>query len=169
MITIGIGYGLLALICLILAGLYARKVLPILIPALIGILFMLSLHMPDFYGYAVDDKLVFGREATLLQSSESEKWIYLLVQFTDEIEPRLIRMISTEENRKEREEAQERANKGLAIIRFGQQTNGKPGEQGQAAQSGEEGQQLSRGDAEGGGEGSFNLLDFGESETFSKS
>lgn len=167
MITIGIGFGLVALIAIILAGLYAKRILPLLIPTLLGILFVMSLHMPDFYGYAVDDKLVYGKEATLLQSSESEKWIYLLVQFTDELEPRLIRLEATEENRKEREEAQERANKGLAVLRFGPKIEGAmSGEQGDAQGQGRSGAEAG---GEGGGEGStFDLLDFGESQSFSK-
>lgn len=133
----------------ILFSLFAPKYFKYAIPALFLVGFAVLLRINDYVGYAIDGSLITdGKEAVVLNTAQSDPWLYYTVLFSGENEPRLVKMPVTEENKKETEKQQEGAN----IIKFGKKKGGK-----------------SAGGSSAGGDGSdFEFMPFSESEAGKK-
>lgn len=103
----------------IISVIYFPKVLTVVIPIVFFMLFELTTLYPNYEGYAVDAKFIpLGSEASVLAVTEAKDWIYLTVQFFNETEPRLVKIVNTPSNKKEADAAQQKAQNGLSVIRF---------------------------------------------------
>lgn len=170
MITIIAIIGAVALLAYTGLSLFAKKWLAVAIPLVFAGLFAIYVMVPNYLGYSVDSEYVNGKEAIVLQVSQMGEWYYLLVRFTEDEEPRLVRVPATESN-KDKVDQLEGADEGKTkMIRFGansadlleddSQAQGSEGNQGNSQGKLGEGKQADP--------GSFGLVDMGKSETFRK-
>lgn len=111
-----------SLVTFIVTVMWFRRMTPLVLPVLFGVLFWGSVSLIAYVGYAVDSRYLNGTEATVIDSVDGSQWIYLLVKLDKDNEPRLVRLPNTEQNKKGADQAKQQAQKGLAVIRFGDGT-----------------------------------------------
>ncbi len=105
-----------ALLVLGVLGELFPKIVPLLIIPMVCLAFLATVRVPDYMGYAVSDRFVFGQEAMVLTSVEMSETIYLVVKFMDDTEVRMVSIPNTEENKKKMEESDPNA---PMLVRFG--------------------------------------------------
>ncbi|HVW91089.1 MAG TPA: hypothetical protein VHB74_00635 [Devosia sp.] len=108
-----------SLMTFIVTVIWFKRMTPLVLPALFVALFWGSVSLVAYVGYAVDSRYLDGTEATVIDSVDGSQWIYLLVKLDKDNEPRLVRLPNTEQNKKGADQAKQQAQKGLAVIRFG--------------------------------------------------
>lgn len=115
----------------IISVIYFPKFLAVLIPLIFAMLFGVMTLYPNYEGYAVDSKFIpLGSEASVISVIEGQQWIYLTLEFPDSDQPRLVKIVSTPNNKKQAEDALAKSKKGLSIIRFDRTVNSENSQQG---------------------------------------
>jgi hypothetical protein len=116
--------GVIFLVVFIASVVWFRRATPFLIPSMFAVLLWGTLNVIGYIGYAVDARYLNGTDAVVLDVIDGNQWVYMLVRSANDTEPRLVRMASTDKNKKDADAAKQQAQQGLVMVRFGENQSG---------------------------------------------
>lgn len=149
MTTIFFAFVLAIIIPTLLVAYISPRNLYFIIPVLFAVAFGFTTKVVEYEGYAVSDSFIAeGSEGVILSVSEGKTHLYVLLAFFDEQEPRLVKIVRSEETDKK---MQKNDGKTTKVLRFSGRTGNSE-----------------NGEGSGGDAGAFELLDLNQSKKFWK-
>lgn len=129
----------LIILAVIVTGVWYKKLWVVVIPLVFLLAFGINTQIPNYMGYAIEQKFTDPTEEYIVFKVTSDKsWIYFYVMGQNNHQPRLLKIPNTPENKKKADQIEQQAQKGLTLMKFG-----KPGPDSEARNGSGDNQDMS--------------------------